>query len=272
MRRLTSFACCAAVLAGAALPALAQGSGSTSNGPSFYTLRKDSLFQSGCFGPCACPVLLNGPVEGRFRLRLVSSDPLFDNYSVDQLRWVVHESSGDILVTGSGTYRIGGEVARQHQLSLELQVGSDPIQHFDSGLVTPGSDFSNIDIRISINGETCHDTVFDLRARRVRGLAVDRSSLTWDQAPTVPGHDVVQGSLNALREHGGDFSLAVEACIGQDVPTDGIPFGADPPPGEGYWFLLRDVESVAAGSYDSGSASQTGSEDASIARAPSACP
>lgn len=270
MRRLTSFACCGAVVACTALSVLAQDSGGTR--PSFYSLRKDSRFESGCFGPCACPVLLSGPVEGRFRLRLVSSDGLFDNYSVDQLRWVVHESTGDVLVTGSGTYRVGGEVARQHELSLDLQVGSDPIQHFDSGLVTPTSNFPNIDIRISIDGETCHDTVFDLHARRVRGLAVDRSSLSWEQAPTVSGHDVVQGSLNALREHGGDFSLAVQACIGQDVSTDGIPFGPDPPPGEGYWFLLRDVEAGIADSYDSGSASQAASEDASIARSPSACP
>src|SRR5258706_5754529 len=117
MRRTTSLVCCAAVLAGAVLPALAQNSGPR---PSFYTLRHDSLYENGCFGPCACPVLVQGPVEGRFRLRFEGSNGLFDNYSVDQLRWIVHESSQDVTVTvtGTGTYRIGGEVARQHQLSL----------------------------------------------------------------------------------------------------------------------------------------------------------
>jgi hypothetical protein len=269
MRRTSSLVCCAAVLAGAALQASAQNSG---NRPSLYTVRKDSQYEKGCFGPCACPVLMVGPVEGRVRLRFEGSNGLFDNYSVDQLRWIVHGSPQDLIVVGSGTYRIGGEVARQHQLTLDLQVGSDPIQHFDSGLVVPTTNFPDIDIRISINHEFCHDSVFDLHTRRVRGLAVDRSSLSWEAVPTVSGHDVVQGSLSALRGMSGDFSVAVHACIAQDVASDGIPFGLEPPPGEGYWFLLRDVESGITDSYDSGSASQIASEDGSIARSPSACP
>jgi hypothetical protein len=269
MSRTILLVCCAAVLAGATVQASAQNSG---NRPSFYTLRKDSVYQTGCFGPCACPVLLQGPVEGGFRLRFEGSDGLFDHYSVDQLRWIVHESSQDVTVTGSGTYRLGGEVALQHQLSLDLKMGSDPIQHFDSGVVVPSSSFPNIDIRVSLNGETCHDTVFDLHARYVRGLSVDRSSLSWEATPTVPGHDVVQGSLDTLRSFNGDFSAAVHACIAQDAAGTGIPFGLDPPPGGGYWFLLRDVESGIADSYDSGSASQLASEDGPIARSPSACP
>jgi hypothetical protein len=269
MRRTASLVCCAAVLAGATLKAPAQNSGNT---PSFYTLRRDSLYETGCFGPCACPVLVQGALGGRFRLRFRGFDGLFDNYGVDQLRWIVHESSQDVIVTGSGTYRIGGEVAIQHQLSLDLQVGSDPIQHFDSGLVAPTSSFPEIDIRISINGESCHDTVFDLHARRVRTLAVGRSSLSWEATPAVSGHDVVQGSLNALRSFNGDFSVAVHSCIAQHVSSDGISFGLDPPPGEGYWFVLRDVESGVADSYDSGSASQIASEDGPIGRSPSACP
>jgi hypothetical protein len=269
MRRRSVFVWCAAALAYAALPALAQNSGTR---PTFYTLRKDSYFETGCFGPCACPVLLHGAAEGRFRLTFLGFDGLFDNYSVDQLRWVVHESSQDVPVTGAGTYRIGGEVARQHQLSLDLQVGSDPVQHFDSGLRTPTTDFPDIDIRISINGEACHDSVFDLHARRVRGLTVDRFSVSWETTPAVSGHDVVEGSLTALRSFDGDFSAAVHACVAQDISGDGTSFAADPPPGEAYWFLLRDVESGITDSYDSGTASQVASEDASIARSPSACP
>ena len=269
MGRTNSLVCCAAVLAGAVLQAPAENSGSR---PSFYTLRKDSHFETGCFPPCACPVLVQGPVEGRFRLRFDGSNGLFDTYSVDQLRWVVHESSQDVIVVGSGTYRTGGEVARQHQLSLDLQVGSDPIQHFDSGLVVAAGTFPDIDIRISVNGEICHDTVFDLHARRVRGLTVDGTSVSWEPTPAVSGHDVVQGSLNALRSFNGEFAAAVHACIAQDVSSDGVPFALDPSPGEGYWFLLRDVESGIADSYDSGSASQIASADGSIARSPSACP
>jgi len=258
-----------AVLVGFALPAWADFN---SHGTSLYTLRKDSRMQSGCFGPCECPVLVQGPVEGRFRLRFQGFDGLYDNYAVDDLRWIVHEPSQDVVVTGSGSFRIGGEVALQQQLSLDLVVGTDPVEHFDSGLVTPTSSFPNIDARISIHGEICHDTVFDLHARRVRELEVARSTVSWETRPAVSGHDVVHGSLSALREFDGDFSVAVHACDASLVSADGIAFADDPPPGEGYWFLLRDVESGIAGSYDSGSDSQATSEDASIARSPSACP
>ena len=36
--------------------------------PRFYALRKDSTYESGCFAPCACPILIQGPVRGGFRL------------------------------------------------------------------------------------------------------------------------------------------------------------------------------------------------------------
>ena len=71
MRRPVALVGCAAVLACAALPALAQDSGTR---VSLYTLRKDSLFETGCFGPCACPVLEQGPVQGRFSLRFEGFD------------------------------------------------------------------------------------------------------------------------------------------------------------------------------------------------------
>ena len=269
MKRLISVVFGVVALACTALATRADSSGS---GASLYTLRKDSHMECGCFAPCECPVLLQGPVAGRFRLRFEGFDGLFENYTVDHLRWVVHQPSGDVVVTGAGTYRIGGEAARQHQLSLDLQVGSDLVQHFDSGLMVPTSNFPNIDARISIHGEWCHDTVFDLRARRVRPLTVGRSTLSWDAAPAVSGHDVVHGSLSTLRSFGGDFSVAVHACDAENASANSIPCAAEPSPGEGYWFLLRDVEAGIAGSYDSGSESQVAPEDASIAGSPSACP
>ncbi|MGH9866902.1 MAG: hypothetical protein ACREAA_01890 [Candidatus Polarisedimenticolia bacterium] len=237
-----------------------------------YTLRKDGSFESGCFAPCMCPILLQAPVRGGFRLVFDRSDGLFDHYRVENVRWTVRLGADDLPVTGSGTYRIGGELARQHQLALDLQVGTEPVQHFDSGLVVPPTPFPRIDARISINEEYCHDSVFDVHARRVRNMDVDGAALRWEALPAVEGHDIVRGSLQALHATSGDYATSVQECVAANVTGDWLTFAPDPPPGEGYWFLLRDREDGISGSYDSGEADQVGSADVMLEGSPLACP
>jgi hypothetical protein len=253
------------------LAALAATAADAATPPDFYTLRKDSFYETGCFGPCACPVLLRGPVKGGFRLVYLGFDGLFDHYQVDKLRWRILEPSQEVPVTGTGTYRIGGEFALQHQLTLDLQIGQDPVKRFDSGVVVPPTPFPRIDARISVNGEmTCFDQVFDLHARRTRGLDVDASSLWWEPAPPADGHDIVHGSLLGLRT--GGLAGSVRGCLARGTTADWMTFSPTPPPGEGYWFLLRDVEGNLEGSYDSGGFDQIGSRDDALGQSAIACP
>ncbi|MGH9866904.1 MAG: hypothetical protein ACREAA_01900 [Candidatus Polarisedimenticolia bacterium] len=240
-------------------------------GPDPYTLRKDSRYESGCFAPCECPVLIRAPLQGRFRLAFDHFDGLFDHYRVEDVHWVVPQR-GPLHVTGSGTYRVGGEFALQHQLSLDLAVGDTPVEHYDSGLVQPPSAFPRIDARISLHGEFCHDTVFAVHARPVRNMDVNGAGLTWEALPAADGHDIVRGSLLTLRATSGDFAAAVQECVAENVGGDWVAFSPDPPPGEGYWFLLRDREDGIAGSYDAGEPAQVGSADALLEASPLACP
>ena len=76
------------------------------------------------------------PVKGTFVLTPTGFDGLFDTYSVTDVNWLVAIGGNETIVTGSGTYKIGGEFALQQQLSLDLQVGTNKVQHFDSSLVT----------------------------------------------------------------------------------------------------------------------------------------
>ncbi|HET6373546.1 MAG TPA: hypothetical protein VFG76_09575 [Candidatus Polarisedimenticolia bacterium] len=258
--------CLGSVLLASALVAIAQP-------PEFYALRKDSAYESGCFSPCMCPILVRGPLRGGFRLTFTGSDPLFDHYAVDQLKWVVREPSGDLHATGSGTYKVGGQFARQQQLSLDLEVDGNPVQHFDSGLVTTSSIFPAIDARISINGEYCHDTVFDLHARPVREIDVSGASIYWSNEPTAGAHDVVWGSLSALLASRGDYQVAVRGCLANDVAGDSVPLTApDPAPGDGFFFLLRDIEPSMPDSFDSGSPAQFDPSDDAIGASPARCP
>lgn len=89
-------------------------------------------------------------------------------------------------ITGSGTYRVGGEVALVQQLSLDLRIGRGPVTHFDSGLVGGASSFPGIDLEISMNGGTCLDTVIDLHAKPASRGRGGRADLGWNDPPAAP--------------------------------------------------------------------------------------
>src|SRR5215470_17187349 len=141
--------------------ALGEASAQTdATSPTIYRLSAGSGFQQGCFPPCLCPLQQGVSVRGTFRLASTGSDGLFDSYSVDEVNWIVSMGDRELLVTGSGTYTIGGEFAVQQQLVLDLKVGDDPVQHFDSGLAPGSAQFPDINVTISIHGQVCFDTVF----------------------------------------------------------------------------------------------------------------
>jgi hypothetical protein len=106
-----------------------------------------------------CPVLVEAGLTGTFELRQSKTDPLYTYYDVRDVRWKVPDAVKPITIVGSGTYRRGGEVAITEQLTLDLSFDGGPAQHFDSGLRPPGASFPEIDTRISLHGEFCHDSV-----------------------------------------------------------------------------------------------------------------
>jgi hypothetical protein len=67
-------------------------------------------------------------------------------------------------VRGFGTYTISGEFAAEQRLRLLLTVGKENATHFDSGRVPGGGNFPHIDIRISVSGATCFDTLINIHA------------------------------------------------------------------------------------------------------------
>jgi hypothetical protein len=148
-----------------------------------------------------------GTEQGTFVLTANGFDGLFDQFVVTEVNWKVTLPDGEVRVTGSGTYRVGGEFAIQHQLSLDLKVGDDPVQHFDSGLVAGGGDFPRINITISIHGQYCFDTVFSLDAAPIPPNEIQVYRLlpesTFQQGCTGPCA-CAPGPLRRIR---GTFSL-----------------------------------------------------------------
>lgn len=167
----------ASILAGALLAfsaATVQGQTDPSK-PMQYKLEAPSAFQTGC--------ILAHPLKGTFTLEHTGSDPLFENYRVADVRWVVTDATTYFTITGSGTYRIGGEFAVQHQLVLDLSLdGGEPLR-FDSGLILTEYQFPNIVIDVRRNGSACSDTVIHVDATDPVTTAVEESMLS--RAPTM---------------------------------------------------------------------------------------
>ena len=139
-----------------------------------YFLSSDSRYMTGCFGPCACPVIITSPIKGTFDLKHVGFDGFFENYEVLNVRWTVPDTTSNITIQGSGTYRAGGEVAVQQEMKLDLTVGGGAPLRFDSGLVSGGGSFPKITIDISLHQDTaCRDTVMHVDALPDPPAAVD---------------------------------------------------------------------------------------------------
>jgi len=158
---------CARILfVGAALSLLCSTAHSQStDSTATYVLLKDSVFEMGCFGPCACPVLTRGPVQGTFLLTRTGADPLFEYFDVNDVKWEVPSSTQVLRITGSGKYRLGGEFALTQELTLDLSLNNMPPRRFDSGNVPVNVRFPEMDVTVSIHGrQACFDTVIRVHA------------------------------------------------------------------------------------------------------------
>lgn len=145
-----------------------------------YKLADTTTFQRGCFPPCLCPVMETAGVRGTFKLTYAGAEGSFRVYQVDDVNWTVALWNSDLRITGSGRYKVGRTNASPavfHQMELDLVVGDNPVEHFDSGLV-PQDSSSGINIAVAINGFFCWDTAVDIHAKAVGHLDILPYGLT----------------------------------------------------------------------------------------------
>ena len=161
------------------------GLANAQNASTLYRLNVDSSFMEGCFPPCECPDMIPVPVNGTFLLIPAGFDGLFNNYAVTNVDWVISLNGTRTNVTGSGTYKVGGEFAVQQELSLNLQIGAGSVEHFDSGLMAELVLFPQIKATVSLHGMVCFDKVFKVSASPIPG----------DPVPGIAGLNVAGTSL-----------------------------------------------------------------------------
>ncbi len=166
---------CAQMFAAACVLAISPGS-LRADPPIRETLDSKSLYTAHlCVGPCDCaPQDLIGPMTGVFQLVHTSTDPLYAHYDVANAHWTAVVKGGKVDLRGSGQYRIGGEVARMHQLTLELSIDGQAPVKFDSGLVAAGGRaFPHIDIVVQTKTGTCTEWRLDLFTSQVCPADID---------------------------------------------------------------------------------------------------
>jgi len=130
-----------------------------------YQLGSEARFETGCFAPCECPVLIQAPVKGTFVLVPAGFDGLFRHYDIVDLDWQFPSGNDQEHVTGHGHYKVGGEVAVQQQMTLDLALNGGPPATYDSGLVPGGGQFPRIDVDVALHGFFCRDSAFHVQAR-----------------------------------------------------------------------------------------------------------
>lgn len=136
---------------------------------SLYQVLPSSTFQQGCFAPCMCPVSIEMPATGSFKIIEINPERFRENrYSLDDINWTVQDSNGHVLhaITGFGVYRIGGDFALMNQLELEISIDNGPFMHLDSGMLIPRAQFPAISISLD-TGTQCFNTLLDITAAPV---------------------------------------------------------------------------------------------------------
>ncbi len=120
-----------------------------------------------CLPPCACPPTQTaGALTGTFTLVFDHADPTFRYYNVLAVSWVAVVNGVPTPITGSGTYKIAIPISWYHRLELDLQVGSEPVRHFDSGDVGVGvhNQFPSIQVIAATEQFGCEKQEFDIIA------------------------------------------------------------------------------------------------------------
>jgi hypothetical protein len=108
-------------------------------------------------------------------------------------------------------------------------------------------------------------------------LTIDKASpgtsrTSWSEVAGATGYDIVRGGLKTLSRHAGDYSIAVNACLENDVTSTSRDDDDTPTRGDGFWYLVGATTCGGRSTYDSGAPTQVGSRDAGIAASPYACP
>jgi len=98
----------------------------------------------------------------------------------------------------------------------------------------------------------------------------DRNHIAWGSVTPSNGYDVVAGRLSVLRQRHGNYTLAVDTCVANDLVATALDDSRIPIPSTAFFYLVRALNCGMPGSYDEPGAVAT--RDAGIQGSPAHCP
>jgi hypothetical protein len=125
--------------------------------------------------------------------------------------------------------------------------------------------FNGDDLATLFDGESLEVTSLDAFALSGGPVFFEPNRLIWGAVAAASAYDVVYGDLLTLTGGGGDYSVATTGCAADDHALAELTVAATPAPGQGTWFLVRNVTPAGNGTYDSAGGSQVSGRDAGIA-------
>jgi len=181
--------------------------------PADFTLEltPDSTYTTGCFPPCKCPIQFVPGMQGTLKFRLVESGQFFDSYEVEADLSV--PSTPPRLLRGSGSYRLGGEIAFLQEMSLKLSTDGGASEDFQSGAVPGPSEFpEKLSIQLAIGHQECFDTLLEIHAEKSAPRAFRRGDCNAD------GHTDISDPISGLLFlfGGGAAPACEDACDAND--------------------------------------------------------
>jgi hypothetical protein len=102
---------------------------------------------------------------------------------------------------------------------------------------------------------------------------VDHGGMYWTALPGPHTYDVVRGSLNGLRNSGGDFLTYTQECLDNNDSGTSLTYPSNPPsPGSVQWYMVQASNCAGAGTWNDGSGTQVGNRDQGISASTHTCP
>ena len=86
------------------------------------------------------------------------------------------------------------------------------------------------------------------------------------------GYDIVRGSLSGLRNSGGDFTVATDSCMRDDLADTAFEDADVPSEAHPFWYLARAANCGGSGTYDGTSPYQHANRDGGIDTSSNDCP
>jgi hypothetical protein len=201
----------------------------TTDLPWAYQLLHDSELSDDC-PICDRPTIL-APMSGSFSLRLLDSNFLSRRYAVENISFTAVAGSRSYVISGNGTFQIGGEVALLQTMSLQV--------HIDDGFSNKLCYFTNvspvvtrlwpmIDITLDqTNGTLAQTYSLRLTAAPLRELWF--STKTFFSGSNGPGGvefflsgDLLSNSGRVVKRNGELFSSVGIHVPGPDLGLDAV--------------------------------------------------